>query len=110
MELGCSRPNQTAIELVFAEIQKILSRSHEVIIDGNRIVPIEEIEQKGKVVLLNEADEKKVLAYLNPPGNPGPARLSVKLGINKTKQLVVTVKDLLTKQTLYSEIPILDLR
>lgn len=110
LELGCSRPNQTAIELVFAEIQKILSRSHEVIIDGNRIVPIEEIEQKGKVVLLNDADEKKVLAYLNPPGNPGPARLSVKLGINKTKQLVVTVKDLLTKQTLYSEIPILDLR
>ena len=98
LTLGASVANQPCIELIVGEMST-QSVGTEVYFDGDRLVT-RSLDDKTTVKPLNDADNARTLAQLNPPGQPGSDRVELRFRVDERCLLRVTVEDLLTEETL----------
>ncbi|AGY58797.1 chaperone protein DnaK [Gloeobacter kilaueensis JS1] len=106
--LGASVSNQPNIELVIGELGDG-SDSAEVFFENGRLT-LRASTAEQAVRPLNDSDEGRVIAQLEPPGFPGRDRVKVQLRIDAQRQLRITVEDLETRRTLMSDQPVIELR
>ncbi len=97
--LGASVENQPSIELIFGELGEE-NTSTEVYFDGDRLITRQIKQGDTKVQPLNDTQEGKTIASLNPVGNPGSDRIKVLFMIDNECFLKITVEDLLTNEIL----------
>lgn len=108
--LRASRPGQPAIELVIGEYEPAVGGAAEVVFDGRRLVSTALPMGTGRVVPLNESDEAKKIAPLEPPGFPGVDRVRVLFRVDERRRLRLAVTDLETGRTLMDDEPVVELR
>ncbi|MDB5101294.1 MAG: Heat shock protein 70 [Cyanobacteria bacterium RYN_339] len=108
--LRASRPAQPAIELVIGEVEPVQGAASEVIFDGRRLVTTSLEAQGARVVALNDQDEAKTIAKLEPPGYPGVDRIKVHFRVDDQRRLRLTVLDLQTEEKLLDDVAVVDLR
>jgi hypothetical protein len=97
--LGASQDNQPSIELVIGELGNETSRT-EVFFDGDRLVTRQTSGNQPMVQALNDTEQARRLANLDPPGYPGSDRIRLLFQVDGDRQLRVTVEDLLTNKIL----------
>lgn len=116
--LRASQADQAHIDLVIGELEKRSSSSVEVIFQGDRLVSEVSNQVRTKFLPLtspdyspeiNQTDFPQLIIPLNPLGQIGVDRLRVIFEISDRRQLIVTVIDLLTEITLFSQVAIADL-
>ncbi len=96
--LGASIPNQSSIELIIGELST--DTTTEVYFDGDRLIT-RTVETKDNLVQpLNDREGARTIAQLEPVGHPGSDRLKLLFNIDRDRYLRITVKDLLTQQSL----------
>lgn len=99
LTLGASLPNQTTIELVIGEIGQDIN-SREVYLDQNQLVTRQLQSGSFQVQPLNDQDDTRAIAQLNPPGIPGTDRLKIEFQVDKERFLRISVEDIFTGETL----------
>jgi molecular chaperone DnaK (HSP70) len=97
--LGSSRENQPSIELIIGELGATTGGT-EVYFDGDRLITRCLTGGVKDIRALNDRDGAKSIAKLEPAGYPGSDRIKVQFNVDRDRQLRITVKDLLTNQTL----------
>ncbi|MDY7023751.1 MAG: Hsp70 family protein, partial [Cyanobacteriota bacterium] len=97
--LGASLENQPRIELVIGELGTETGGT-EVFFDGDRLVTRNLASGTNAVQPLNDTEEGRSIAQLNPPGNPGSDRIKVLFQVDEKRFLRMTVEDLLTYEIL----------
>lgn len=97
--LGASLENQPSIELVIGELGAQTGGT-EVFFDGDRLVTRSLASGKTAVQPLNDTEEGRSIARLNPPGHPGSDRIKVLFRVDEKCFLRITVEDLLTSEML----------
>jgi molecular chaperone DnaK (HSP70) len=106
--LGASIENQPKIELVIGELGQESAQT-EVYFDGGQLVTRNVSANVPTVQALNDSENAKGIAELDPPGNPGRDRVKVLFTIDQRRFLCITVEDLLTQRTLVNEQPVVQL-
>jgi molecular chaperone DnaK (HSP70) len=98
LTLGASVPNQPSIELVIGELGET---TVEVYFDSGKLLTrhLEQIQQSVRP--LNE--NARTIAQLDPPGRQGVDRIKVEFTVDESRTLRITVKDLLTTETLLKD-------
>jgi molecular chaperone DnaK (HSP70) len=107
--LGASVSNQPNIELVIGELADGQD-STEVFFEQGRLTVRSGNEEESAVRALNDSDEGRVIAQLEPPGFPGRDRVKVQLRIDAKRQLRINVEDLQRKEVLMSDQPVVQLQ
>lgn len=107
--LGASVSNQPSIELVVGELGDA-SDAAEIFFEGGRLTVRRSGGEDTPVRILNDSDEGRVIARLDPPGFPGRDRVRVRLRIDERRQLRINVEDLQTQQVLLQDQPVIELR
>ncbi|MGB3189545.1 MAG: Hsp70 family protein [Limnoraphis sp.] len=97
--LGASLENQPSIELVIGELG-VETGGTEVFFDGDRLVTRTLAAGQTTVQPLNDTEEGRSIARLNPPGYPGSDRIKVLFQVDEQRFLRLTVEDLLTSEIL----------
>lgn len=97
--LGASVENQPSIELIIGELGTDTGNT-EVYFDGDRLITKLLSSEETLVKPLNDRDGARTIAQLNPPGFPGSDRIKLLFTVDEKCFLRLTVKDLLTNQTL----------
>lgn len=97
--LGASGENQPKIELVLGELGAARGGT-EIYFDGDRLITRILSGDKRSVTPLNDTENARTIANLNPPGIPGNDRIRVLFQVDGERFLRITVQDLLTNQTL----------
>ena len=110
MVFRASRPSQPAIELVIGEMEPVVAGAAEVIFDGSRLVTTAVGAGGMRVVPLNDAEEAKTIARLDPPGYPGVDRIRVSFRVDADRRLRLTVTDLATDARLLDDQAVVELR
>jgi molecular chaperone DnaK (HSP70) len=106
LTLGASIAKQSSIELVIGELGET---DMEVYFENDRLIT-RLLEQKQVAVqVLNDSDRGRVIAKLDPLGEVGSDRVKVFFQVDRDRQLRITVFDLLTKQNLLEDIPVVQL-
>ncbi|UFP95521.1 Hsp70 family protein [Gloeobacter morelensis] len=105
--LGASVSNQPVIELVVGEMGD--GEDTEVFFEDGRLT-IRTSASEQTVRSLNDTDEGRVVARLEPPGFPGRDRVKVQLRVDARRQLRITVEDLQTQQMLLQDQAVIELR
>ncbi len=101
--LGAAHDNQTGIELVIGEINPDSVAMLEVQYhDGQAVFVAQASQTESDVVPLNLNDEMNIVR-LSPYGTPGHDRINASLTINDRRELLVSVTDLQTNQTLMQD-------
>ena len=108
--LAASRDGQEAVELVVGEVEVNSGGLSEVIFGTRTILMVDGDSDSIQVRPLNEGEGSRTLAHLDPPGIRGVDRVKVKFNVDKNRTLRVTVFDLLTKNTLLQNVPVVELR
>jgi molecular chaperone DnaK (HSP70) len=106
--LGASIENQPSIELILGELGTEASRT-EVYFDGDRLVTRGLGQRQTQVQPLNDREGARSIARLDPLGFPGSDRIKVLFYVDNQRFLRMTVKDLLTTQTLLDNQPVVQL-
>ena len=106
--LGASTENQPSIELIIGELGEE-NTSTEVYFDGDRLITRNLTSGEKKVQPLNDTETGKTIARLNPQGSPGVDRIKVQFMVDETRSLKITVEDLLTNETLLTEVTVAEL-
>jgi molecular chaperone DnaK (HSP70) len=96
--LGASLSNQPSIELILGELGNETGAT-EVYFDGDRLIT-RKLTNNQAVQPLNDTNQGRNIASLNPPGNPGSDRIKVQFQVDDQRFLRITVDDLLTKDRL----------
>jgi molecular chaperone DnaK (HSP70) len=104
--LGASVEAQLHIELVMGELAAE-SAQKAVYFDGDRLIMRQLESRQTAVKALNH--QASNIAQLDPPGGPGSDRIKVMFRVNRSRFLCITVEDLLTKRTLVSDQPVVQL-
>jgi molecular chaperone DnaK (HSP70) len=104
--LGASVEDQPQMELVMGELAAESAQT-EVYFDGDRLIMRQLEAPQTAVNALN--DQSSNIAPLDPPGRPGSDRIKVMFSVNQSRFLCITVEDLLTKRTLLSDQPVVQL-
>lgn len=104
LTLGASVPDQPNIELVIGELGE---GNVEVYFEDDRIVTRVLDGTKVAAQILNE--NSKTIAKLDPLGQTGCDRIKVSFQVDDKRTLRITVLDLLTKQNLLADIPVVKL-
>jgi molecular chaperone DnaK (HSP70) len=111
-EIIPSHENQTEMEFVIGEIDTESLSMVEVKYEDGQAVFVAQtgnnVEQQ--IIPLNEAEAIKMLAKLNPPGNPGEERLKALFSINDRRQLRLTVVDQLNNAEILKDVAVVTLR
>jgi molecular chaperone DnaK (HSP70) len=97
--LGASRENQPSIELILGELGAETGGT-EVYFDGDRLITRKLKCLTTTVKPLNDTEEARKIAQLEPPGFPGSDRIKVMFQVDEQRFLRITVEDLLTNNTL----------
>jgi hypothetical protein len=97
--LGASLENQPSIELVLGELGADTGGT-EVYFDGDRLITRMLTTGQTVVQALNDTEQGRSIAQLNPPGYPGSDRIKVLFTVDQQRFLRITVEDLLTNETL----------
>lgn len=97
--LGASVENQPSIELIIGELGEE-NLSTEVYFDGDRLVTRTVSQGDVLVQPLNDNDQARTLAKLDPLGQPGSDRIKLQFLVDEQRFLRVTVDDLFTNETL----------
>lgn len=108
--LRASRPAQPAIELVIGEVEPLQGAASEVVFDGRRLVTTALDAQSARVVALNDGEDAKTIARLEPPGYPGVDRIRVLFRVDDQRRLRLTVHDLQTEERLLDDVAVVELR
>jgi molecular chaperone DnaK (HSP70) len=104
--LGAAIANQSSIELVIGEISEA---AVEIIFEDNFLIT-RNLQQNSIVVQpLNDSDSARVIAQLDPPGNPGSDRIKIDFIIDSNRNLCITVFDLLSQKILIENQPVIEL-
>ncbi|MDG2990118.1 Hsp70 family protein [Candidatus Synechococcus calcipolaris G9] len=106
--LGASTDSQPTIELVIGELGQNSSGT-EIFFDGDRLIT-RSTPADTHVQALNDTDQGRTLAPLDPPGYPGSDRLRVLFQVDRDRQLRITVEDLFTLERLVDQQPVIQLR
>ncbi len=104
--LGASMADQPSIELVIGELGET---NVEVYFEEDRLITRVLENQQFTVQVLNDSDRGRAIATLFPLGQMGSDRIKVSFQVDKTRTLRITVKDLLTNQTLLQNISVVQL-
>ncbi|MEM8641208.1 MAG: Hsp70 family protein [Cyanobacteria bacterium P01_G01_bin.54] len=107
--LGASVENQPKVELIIGELGNATSRT-EVFFDGDRLVTRTVEQGQDAVKPLNDRDGARTIAKLSPLGSPGSDRLRLQFWVDEDRYLRLTVKDLLTHETLQQGIAVVELK
>lgn len=97
--LGASIDNQPSIELIIGELGEA-SNTTEVFFDGDRLVTRNVGSGENTVQPLNDDENARTIAKLEPLGNPGSDRLKIEFWVDEERFLKISVEDLLTNETL----------
>ena len=95
LTLGASVENQPCIELIIGELSKDTVAA-EVYFDSDRLITRNLGEDQTQVKALNDDENSRTLAVLEPLGNPGSDRIEMSFQVDERCLLRVTVTDLLT--------------
>lgn len=106
LTLGASMADQPSIELVIGELGET---NVEVYFEDDRLITRVLENQQFSVQTLNDSDRGRAIAKLSPLGQTGSDRIKVDFQIDATRTLRITVKDLLTNQTLLENISVVQL-
>ncbi|MFZ4638983.1 MAG: Hsp70 family protein [Nodosilinea sp.] len=106
--LGASVEQQSSIELVIGEMAEDRDQT-EVYFEGGRLITRQRQDSGRAVQPLNDRDGSRAIAQLNPPGFPGSDRVQVLFQVDRDRLLRITVKDLLTSETLVNNQAVLQL-
>ncbi|WP_159787744.1 Hsp70 family protein [Sodalinema gerasimenkoae] len=98
LSLGASIPEQPKLELVLGEMGAEAAKT-EVFFDGDRLIT-RQANQDTTVIPLNDSDQGRTIANLDPPGSPGSDRVKIQFRIDAERFLRITVDDLLTSERL----------
>ncbi len=104
LTLGASIPDQPSIELVIGEMGET---NVEVYFEDQRLVTRVLDGKQVAVQILNE--NSKIIANLDPLGQTGSDRIKVFFQVDEKRTLRITVLDLLTKQNLLEDMPVVQL-
>jgi molecular chaperone DnaK (HSP70) len=104
LTLGASVTDQPSIELVIGELGET---SVEVYFEDDRLVTHVLDTKQVAAQILNE--NSKAIAKLKPLGQTGSDRIKVSFQVDEKRTLRITVLDLLTKQNLLVDIPVVQL-
>jgi len=104
LTLGASVANQPSIELVIGELGET---NVEVYFEDERLVTRVLDGKQVAVQILNE--NSKAIAQLDPLGQTGSDRIKVLFQVDQKRTLRITVQDLLTKQNLLNDVPVVQL-
>jgi len=99
LTLGASVKDQPCIELIIGEIgsEDVVT---EVYFENNQLKTRSLNSENNLVKPLNNSNEARTIANLNPPGSPGSDRIELKFQVDSQCYLRVSVKDLLTENKL----------
>ncbi len=97
--LGASLENQPSIELILGELGAETGGT-EVYFDGDRLITRIMGTSQVAVQSLNDSEQGRSIAQLNPPGYPGSDRIKVQFTVDPQRFLRITVEDLLTNEIL----------
>ncbi|AFY73845.1 molecular chaperone [Synechococcus sp. PCC 7502] len=100
--LGASQLDQPSIELVIGELGET---SLEVYFEGDRLITRLLKQSQTVAQKLNE----QVITPLDPLGQPGSDRLKVSFQVNAQRTLCISIEDLLTKQLILQNQPVVKL-
>lgn len=106
--LGASVSSQPSIELVIGEWGNS-NQATEVFFDGTRLVTRKTNSNHQDIRFLNDTEEGRTIARLNPLGYPGKDRIKVQFRVDEQKTLRITVHDLETKKVLLEDTPVVEL-
>lgn len=104
LTLGASVADQPSIELVIGELGET---NVEVYFEDDRLITRSLDNQQLAVHILNQ--NSKAIARLNPLGQTGSDRIKVLFQVDEKRILRISVIDLLTKQNLLEDIPVVQL-
>jgi molecular chaperone DnaK (HSP70) len=99
--LGASLPDQPALELVLGELSE---QDVEIYWEDNQ-VNVRPLSQQNWVGYPLNADQPAI-AQLDPPGQPGADRITVRLTVDANRTLRMTVVDMLTQTVLAQDRPV----
>ncbi len=108
MVLGASVSNQPVIELVVGEMGDERDGA-EVFFEDGRLTVRSSVGESA-VRPLNDSEEGRAIARLDPPGFPGRDRVRVRLRVDNQRQLRITVDDLQKQETLVEDEIVVELR
>ena len=99
LTLGASVKNQPCIELIIGEIgsEDVVT---EVYFENNQLKTRSLNSEQNLVKPLNDSDEARTMATLDPPGKPGSDRIELQFQVDSKCRLRVSVTDLLTDNKL----------
>ncbi|MGA7955032.1 MAG: Hsp70 family protein [Gloeobacterales cyanobacterium] len=106
--LGASVSSQPSIELVIGEWGNSREAT-EVFFDGTRLVTRKTSGNNPDVRSLNDTEEGRTIARLEPLGFPGKDRIKVLFRVDEQKTLRITVSDLETQKVLLEDTPVVEL-
>lgn len=106
LTLGASVAKQPSIELVIGELGET---DVEVYFEDDRLITRLLDQKQVAVQVLNDSDRGRVIAKLDPLGEIGSDRIMVFFQVDRDRQLIITVLDLLTKQNLLEDMPVVQL-
>ncbi|MDX1977772.1 MAG: Hsp70 family protein [Pseudanabaenaceae cyanobacterium bins.68] len=104
LTLGASTVDQTAIELVLGEMGEA---ARQVLFEQGLL--ISQASTLAEVQPLNDQDHGRAIAQLTPLGQPGSDRLKISFVVDQQRCLKISVFDLLTRQELLKDQPVIDL-
>jgi molecular chaperone DnaK (HSP70) len=109
--LGAAHENQASVEFVIGEIDSDSVGMVQVQYENGQAVFVAQADNVSQqIVTLNEADALKLLAQLDPPGQPGEDRLKAAFSVDDRRQLRITVTDLKTNRQLLDNKVLVTLR
>jgi hypothetical protein len=91
-------------------MEPVTAGASEVVFDGARMVTTALGATGVRVVPLNEAEEAKTIARLDPPGYPGVDRIRVQFRVDEDRKLRLSVVDLQTDTRLLDDAAVIELR
>ncbi|MEM9138146.1 MAG: Hsp70 family protein, partial [Cyanobacteria bacterium P01_F01_bin.42] len=94
--------NQPTIELTVGQLGDE-NLGMEVFFDGDRIVTRQITSGNRNVQPLNDTEEGRNIASLEPPGYPGSDRIRVQFWVDEQRSLRITVEDLVTDHILLED-------
>ncbi|MBC8122225.1 MAG: Hsp70 family protein [Gemmatimonadaceae bacterium] len=108
LTLGASVSNQPSIELVIGELGGEQDGT-EVFFEEGRLV-IRSTQADQSVRPLNDTEEGRTIARLDPPGFPGRDRIRVSLRVDERRTLRISVEDLQTRANIIQDEPVIELK
>lgn len=94
-----SQPNQTEIDIIIGELNHKPQGSVEVILQGDRLITLEVENHRTDFIPFPQA----LTIKLEPTSEPSRDRLKLAFTINSQRQMLLSVVDLVSQQTLMQE-------